>query len=161
MEFLIVFGIGLVLGLVFAFLSWMKNLGLKKEIRKLNETISMQAQAFTPAAAELEKLKEKKHNQAASIAILKQQPSQTEMSELRIICKAYRRMVAQAPGFAAAWQNAIDEAKREDDEENKGFRLVDTFSQIRQMFSGLLPSSKAKAALPDSNNTDDDNAQEK
>ena len=152
MEFLIVFAIGLIMGLIPAFIGWVRTWGLKRENRKLKEDMGtaaqLQVQAIADFKKQVEEDKEKIRILQTNIEILKRLPTHREMNELRIYAKCYRKLVETIPGFDAIWHKTIEEAKLEDEKENKGEKVIGTFTEIRHMFTGLFSSSKSTHSLP-------------
>ncbi len=52
--------------------------------------------------------------------MLKQKPTQGDLRELRQYAEACAMMTENAPGFAQAWQNCLDEIIKKEEEEKKG-----------------------------------------
>ena len=152
MEFLIVFAIGLIMGLIPAFISWLRIWGLKRENRKLKEDMGIAAQLQIQAIADFKKKAEEDKERIrvlkTNLEILKRVPTHQEMNELRIYAKCYRKLVETIPGFDATWHKAIEEAKLEEEKENNGEKVIGTFTELRHMFTGLFSSSKSSHALP-------------
>ena len=145
MEFLIVFAIGLIMGLIPAFIGWVRIWGLKRECDKLKKDLGtavyLQSQAVIAQQKQAEADKERIRILETNIEILKQEPSRQEMNELRIYARCYRKLAETVPGFDAIWHKTIEEAKLE--EENKGNRVIGAVTEIRHMFAGMLSSLKS------------------
>jgi Fe-S cluster assembly iron-binding protein IscA len=81
----------------------------------------------------LAKLKKENENLRISVQTLGQKPGRAEVRLLNIYDGALRRMMLKAPGFSSAWEIALQEAEREYEENEKGFKSI-----IKKVFGPSL-----------------------
>jgi hypothetical protein len=74
--------------------------------------------------SELEKLKKENENLRISVQTLGQKPGRAEVRLLNIYDGALRRMMLKAPGFSSAWEVALQEAEKEYEENERGFKSI-------------------------------------
>jgi len=117
MDILIVVGIVLLLMLVAWLPGFFKQLGLKKEIKVLNETASKQSEINVGGNVQLrnenDQLKKENENFRISLLSLRNKPSKTEVQTLYLYDAAICFMQMNAPGFSPAWGNALQQAEEE------------------------------------------------
>jgi hypothetical protein len=112
---------GLVIGLgvagYFWFAGWLRRRALVKEVASLKEHLHRQmeinAKGTDAQKKELEGLREKTENLRITNATLKQKPGHAEIELLATYERALRAMHSRAPGFGAAWEQALKEAEAE------------------------------------------------
>lgn len=118
------FVLGLLIGLAIALYilinGYCKQNALKKEIQKIKDHIVTTMDEHTLNVEKIKNLEESVNNQKVTIQILKEKPSQRELRELRQYAEACAMMTKNAPGFAQAWQNCLDEIAKKENEENEG-----------------------------------------
>ena len=83
--------------------------------------------------AELASLKSDNENLRISVQTLGQKPGRAEIRLLNIYDGALRKMMLKAPGFSSAWEIALQEAEREYEENEKGFKSI-----IKKVFGPSL-----------------------
>ena len=111
------FVIGLLIGLFFAFWTWVKY---STKVRRLEKHIITTMDTHTANTEKIKKLEEQINNQKVTIQMLKQKPTQRDLRELRQYAEACAMMTKNAPGIAQAWQNCLDEIIKKEIEEEKG-----------------------------------------
>jgi len=76
--------------------------------------------------AEMEALKKENENLRISVKTktLGQKPGRAELRQFNIYDNALRKMMLQAPGFSSAWESALQEAEREYEENESGFKNI-------------------------------------
>lgn len=144
---------GLLAGLVFAAWAFFSGLGakraLRREVRRLEEhcrtAAELSAKGTQTLKQEVEELKEKNKNLEISLAALKDKPDRAELQKLYVLDKAAALMAGRAPGFAPAWQAALQEAQAELDKTSTGL-----LPWIRRIVhpSIAATSGPAAASLP-------------
>jgi len=82
---------------------------------------------------DLEKLRKDNENLRVSVKTLGQKPGRAELRLLNIYDSALRKMMAKAPGFSPAWESALQEAEREYEENETGFKTI-----IKKVFGPSL-----------------------
>jgi tRNA A37 N6-isopentenylltransferase MiaA len=140
--YLLVFGGGLALGLVFAFLAWNNTRVALRERNKfkmmLGEKLEIEASATAKLKTELEALRKQNENLRIKVAELNQAPEKRLQRELEIYARTEKRLVATSPGFPAAWENAKRDASDELALEESGQSLP---QRIFQKFTALTSSA--------------------
>jgi hypothetical protein len=94
--------------------------------------------------ADLEKLKKDNENLRISVKTLGQKPGRAEIRLLNIYDGALRKMMLSAPGFSSAWEVALQEAEREYEENEIGFKSI-----IKKVFGPSLVQRSAITSQPD------------
>jgi len=74
--------------------------------------------------AEMESLKKENENLRISVKTLGQKPGRAELRQFNIYDNALRKMMLQAPGFSSAWESSLQEAEREYEENEAGFKNI-------------------------------------
>ena len=123
------------------FLSFIKSRfevsGYKKEIKEYKEHLNRQMKITNEGSknleADLENLKKENENLRISVQTLGQKPGRAELRLLNIYDAALRKMMMKAPGFSSAWELSLQEAEREYEENEKGFKSI-----IKKVFSPSL-----------------------
>jgi len=73
---------------------------------------------------EMEVLKKDNENLRISVKTLGQKPGRAELRQFHIYDNALRKMMLQAPGFSGAWENSLQEAEREYEDNEAGFKNI-------------------------------------
>jgi hypothetical protein len=73
---------------------------------------------------EIDGLKKDNENLRISVKTLGQKPGRAELRQFNIYDNALRKMMLQAPGFSSAWESALQEAEREYEENESGFKNI-------------------------------------
>ena len=111
------FVIGLLIGLFIALCVW---INYSTKVSRLEKHIITTMDTHTLNTEKIKKLEEQINNQKVTIQMLKQKPTQRDLRELRQYAEACAMMTKNAPGFAQAWQNCLDEIIKKEEEEEKG-----------------------------------------
>lgn len=126
-------GIGIAaFGLLLAGLTWIskvRSLGMRqKEIESLKDHLqtylSIHARGNEALSKEVEKLKKENENLRITVATLSNKPGRAELKLLQTWDRALKIMILRSPGFATAWETAIDEAKQEVEETETGVKAL-------------------------------------
>jgi len=120
------------------FLSYIKSRfeirGYKKELKEfqehLNRQMKISGEGSKNLEENLEKLRQENENLRISVKTLGQKPGRAEVRLLNIYDGALRKMMLNAPGFSGAWEANLQEAEREYEENEKGFKSI-----IKKVFS--------------------------
>jgi hypothetical protein len=136
--YLIVFGGGLALGLIFAFLAWNSARAGRKELKRfkilLGEKMELESSTSAQIKIELESLRKQNENLRIKVSELNQAPEKRIQREVEIYARAEKRLTETSPGFPAAWENAKREAQSEVIAEEAGQTLP---KRIFQKFTAL------------------------
>lgn len=100
----------------------------KKELKEYKEHLERQMK-ITDAGNktlvdEMNSLKKDNENLRISVKTLGQKPGRAELRQFNIYDTALRKMMLQAPGFSSAWESALQEAEREYEENETGFKQI-------------------------------------
>jgi hypothetical protein len=100
----------------------------KKELAEYKEHLERQMK-ITDAGNktlidEIKVLKKDNENLRISVKTLGQKPGRAELRQFNIYDTALRKMMLQAPGFSSAWESALQEAEREYEEQETGFKHI-------------------------------------
>ena len=100
----------------------------KKEIKEYKEHLNRQMKITNEGSKNLEKdlerFKKENENLRISVKTLGQKPGRSELRLLNIYDGALRKMMLKAPGFSSAWEVALQEAEKEYEENEKGFKSI-------------------------------------
>lgn len=106
----------------------------KKELQEFQEHLNRQmkitGEGTKNLETDLDKLKKENENLRISVKTLGQKPGRAEVRLLNIYDGALRKMMLNAPGFSGAWEASLQEAEREYEENEKGFKSI-----IKKVFS--------------------------
>jgi hypothetical protein len=117
--------VGWILATVKSYFSIRKYKNELKEYQEhLNRHIKISQEGDKSRENELAKLKMENENLRISVKTLGQKPGRAELRLLNIYDGALRKMMHQAPGFSSAWESALQEAEREYEESEKGFKSI-------------------------------------
>jgi chromosome segregation ATPase len=119
---------GLLIGLFFAFIFWVRSLfkirQLRAEIKKLREHMhtkfEIESEENERRKSDIEKLKQERDNLRNMLQVLNQKPGKLEIRQAQIYQKAVEIMFEKSPGFAPAWQITLKEAEEEMRSAEKG-----------------------------------------
>ncbi len=100
------------------------NSELKEFQEHLNRQMRLTSDGNKKAEDEIAELKRQNENLRISVQTLGQKPGHAEIRLLNIYDGALRRMMLKAPGFSSAWEMALQEAEREYEENEKGFKSI-------------------------------------
>lgn len=130
---------GLALGLFIALVTWLSQFSRKAELRRqisevkqqkedlaksLNTQMSITQRGAEEIQKELEELKKQNENLRITVSTLQQKPNRAEMRTLYLYDKAIHLMYQRAPGFAASWEEALQEAETEIRESETGIKAL-------------------------------------
>jgi len=100
----------------------------KKELKEYKEHLNRQMHITNEGSKnlekELERVKKESENLRVSVKTLGQKPGRAELRLLNIYDAALRKMMLKAPGFSSAWEVSLQEAEREYEENEKGFKSI-------------------------------------
>jgi hypothetical protein len=146
--------VGIVVGWFLSFIkSRFEVSSYKKEIKEYKEHLNRQMKITSEGnknlEVDLEKLKKENENLRISVQTLGQKPGRAELRLLNIYDAALRKMMMKAPGFSSAWEISLQEAEREYEENEKGFKGI-----IKKVFGPSLTqqtstTSEELTELPD------------
>ena len=109
----------------------------KKELEEYKEHLERQMRLTSEGSRNLEQelatIKSDNENLRISVQTLGQKPGRAEIRLLNIYDGALRKMMLKAPGFSSAWEVALQEAEREYEENEKGFKSI-----IKKVFGPSL-----------------------
>lgn len=114
------------------FISYIKSRfevsGYKKELKEYKDHLHRQMRITEEGSKSLEKelaqLKKDNENLRISVKTLGQKPGRAELRLLNIYDGALRKMMLKAPGFSSAWEVSLQEAEREYEDNEKGFKSI-------------------------------------
>ncbi len=114
------------------FISYIKSRfeisGHKRELKEYKEHLNRQMKITDLGnknlEQDLEKFKKENENLRISVKTLGQKPGRAELRLLNIYDGALRKMMLKAPGFSSAWEVALQEAEREYEDNEKGFKSI-------------------------------------
>nr|WP_321267964.1 hypothetical protein [uncultured Sulfurimonas sp.] len=100
----------------------------KKELKEYKEHLNRQMKITNEGSKNIEKeldqFKKENENLRVSVKTLGQKPGRAELRLLNIYDGALRKMMLKAPGFSSAWEISLQEAEREYEENEKGFKSI-------------------------------------
>jgi len=113
-------------------LSYLKSLLIirkhKKELVEYKEHLERQMKITDSGSKqmmeEMNELKKENENLRITVKTLGQKPGRAELRQFNIYDNALRKMMLQAPGFSSAWESALQEAEREYEENEAGFKNI-------------------------------------
>ena len=145
------FTLGLALGLFCAVLALWRLLAVKFDLRRfkqhLSDRIELEADSVKKAKSELDALRRENEQLRIRVQAFNERADWKAPRDLEVYARAEKRMFMISPGFAAAWENAKNEAFNELQSEDSGRSLP------KRVFSRLFGSSNndsspAREALP-------------
>ena len=133
---------GLSLGLLFFVLSAWGHFKTKRELKRyrkhLSDKLELEARQYEVIRKEKDAVTKENEHLRVSVQQLMEKPDQKVSRDLEILTRAEKRMMVQAPGFAAAWETAKAQAADELADEDAGKSLP------RRLFNRLFGSSSAR-----------------
>jgi hypothetical protein len=121
------FAWGLSLGLLFFFLSFWSHFKTKRELRRykkmLSDKLELEARQYESVRKEKETITKENENLRVRVQQMMEKPDQKVTRDLETFTRAEKRMMLQAPGFAAAWETAKAQASEELAAEDSGKSL--------------------------------------
>jgi len=117
---------GLALGLLFAFFTWKSAFAAKRNLKKenkrivseqkelqqhLNTQLKVNGEGNEVLQKKLEELREQNENLRVNMSTLQNKPGRAEARQLQVMENAVALMREQAPGFAQAWERAVQQAE--------------------------------------------------
>ena len=135
LTILIILG-GVALGWVLSYLKSLLTMRKhKKELAEYKAHLERQMKITDSGSKkmmdEMEALKKDNENLRISVKTLGQKPGRAELRQFNIYDNALRKMMLQAPGFSSAWESSLQEAEREYEENEAGFKNI-----IGKVFGG-------------------------
>ncbi len=133
------FAWGLALGLLFFFLSAFGHFKTKRELRRykklLSDKLELEARQYEVIRKEKESVTKENEHLRVRVQQLLEKPDAKITRDLETLTRAEKRMVLQAPGFAAAWETAKAQASEELASEDAGRSLP------KRLFNRLFGNS--------------------
>jgi hypothetical protein len=156
------FGIGLIVGLVaalgVALHAALRRRGLRRELATLREHLHRQMEITSAGQRtltdDLSTLRSQNENLRISLATLQRKPGRAELRALDVQERALRLLRARAPGFAQAWEGALQEAERELEKTDRG--LLPMIRRALRPASSRAPEPPASAPGAPPPGEDDD-----
>ena len=126
-------------GLVLVFFTWKSGLSARSNLRRenkriqgemkemqghLNTQLKINAAGNEKIEKEVSELKEVNETLRVNIAHLQSKPGKSELRQLQLTERAVSLMREQAPGFAAAWEQAMRQAEAEQEAAESGLRKL-------------------------------------
>ncbi|MGK0187902.1 MAG: hypothetical protein ACI9R3_003693 [Verrucomicrobiales bacterium] len=154
---------GLLLGLLIAGFSIWNHFKTKRELKRyqrhLSDKLELEAEQLEGLKQEREKVTKENENLRLRIGMLNEKPEHKQSRDLEIFTRAEKRMMINAPGFAAAWETAKADAAVDLEAEDRGRSLP------KRLFSRLLGTSaevieEQQPAPPKEGNTAEKPAEE-
>ena len=117
------FGVGLLIGLIVALFVLIimiirkaaENRANKKQLESLKNTLAtrmeIESAGVHQVKGDLETLKKENENMRITLSTLDQKAGRREMRQLQMYQIAVERLMVSSPGFAPAWQAAMNEAE--------------------------------------------------
>ncbi|MCU0526071.1 MAG: hypothetical protein MUF72_14720 [Elainella sp. Prado103] len=142
MEFDIrIFGAGLGVGMLIALSVWVNKwrsgAASRKQMEELKQHLQTQmsitAKGYEELQQELKRLKQENENLRVTVSTLSNKPGRAELKTLQIWDKALRLMIVNSPGFAPAWEVALNEASKDMQDTETGVKAL-----VRKVFP-MLP----------------------
>jgi hypothetical protein len=145
---------GLLLGLLIAGFSIWNHMKTKRELKRyqrhLSDKLELEARQLEGLKNEREKLMKENENLRLRVGMLNEKPDQRQTRNLEILNRAEKRMMINAPGFAAAWETAKSDAASDLEAEDRGSSLP------KRLFSRLLGTTNdhSEESVDSSTNTE-------
>ncbi len=120
---------GVVAGYIISYIkSRFEVAGIRGELKEYQEHLHRQMRLTADGSKnledKLEQLKQENENLRISVQTLGQKPGRAEIRLLNIYDGALRKMMLNAPGFSSAWEISLQDAEREYEENEKGFKAI-------------------------------------
>jgi hypothetical protein len=124
--FLIGLGIGLVPFVISLIVNARNKNRHKKEMQKIRQMVTqkmdLESESLSQMKSEIQTLKAQNENLRVSLRSMSQKATRKEMTRLQIYERGIEIMSLKAPGFAPAWQTALQESEEEFDKIFFGFK---------------------------------------
>ncbi len=138
---------GLLLGLLAAFILWVRSIikvrTLHGDIRKLRGHLQTKFEIESAEnerrKEEMNQLRQERDNLRNMIQVLNQKPNKQEIRQAQVYQKAAEIMFEKSPGFAPAWQITLREAEEEMRNAEKG--IIPFFKRITSSSPAAAPAS--------------------
>jgi hypothetical protein len=138
------FAWGLCLGLLFFALSAWAHFKTKRELARyrkhLSDKLELEARQIEMIRKDKESLTKENEHLRVRVQQLMDKPDQKIARDLEILARAEKRLMVQAPGFAAAWEAAKSSAADELSGEDAGKSLP------RRIFNRLFGTGSVREA---------------
>ncbi|THB78753.1 MAG: hypothetical protein D6B25_03375 [Desulfobulbaceae bacterium] len=139
------FAKGLILGLVFCIVIYIRGFLRRKELAKevdrlrahLHTKLEIDSSENERRKAELDRLKQERDNLRITVQSLNQKPGRKEIRQYFVYQTALDIMFEKAPGFAPAWQITLKEAEGLFEKSEKG---------VVPLLKRLMPTTPDKQA---------------
>ncbi|SFV75318.1 hypothetical protein MNB_SM-3-338 [hydrothermal vent metagenome] len=123
----------------------------KKELKEFQNHLNRQMKITNEGSKNLEKelntLKKENENLRISVTTLGQKPGRAELRLLNIYDSALRKMMLKAPGFASAWEVALQEAEESYKDNETGYKSI-----INKVFGPSI-TQKSEVSTEDNKET--------
>ncbi len=124
LGFIIGISIGLVILLYAAFRFHLSKRSLEEKVaesekkaqdlrKMLQDRMELENEGLAKLKAECEDLKKRNDNLRISLEVLAQKPGRKELQRLDVMSRAVERLTVENPGFATAWQIAMNKSEEE------------------------------------------------
>lgn len=124
--FLIGLGIGLIPFVISLIIIARNKNRHKKEMQKIRQMVTqkmdLESESLSQMKSEIQTLKAQNENLRVSLRSMSQKATRKEMTRLQIYERGIEIMSLKAPGFAPAWQTALQESEEEFDKIFFGFK---------------------------------------
>lgn len=134
---------GFALGFLFFVLSFIAHWKTKRELHRyqkhLSDKLELEARQYEQVRQEKDTLARENENLRLRIGQLTEKPDQKILRDIEVLVRAEKRMMINAPGFAAAWETAKADASRELDAEERGKSIP------KRLFTRLFGNGAAGA----------------
>jgi predicted small secreted protein len=124
--FLIGLGIGLIPFVISLIIIAHNKNRHKKEMQKIRQMVTqkmdLESESLSQMKSEIQTLKAQNENLRVSLRSMSQKATRKEMTRLQIYERGIEIMSLKAPGFAPAWQTALQESEEEFDKIFFGFK---------------------------------------
>lgn len=143
------FAVGLAAGLGVAFRGWLAARSKRRELEEqardlkshLHRQMEITGEGNRALRDELEELRKQNENLRITVRTLQNKPDRSELRTLHVYDRAVHILNVEAPGFAPAWERAVEKAEQEVQETETGLRAL-----VRRVFRSALPSGDAEPA---------------
>lgn len=138
------FAAGLLITLAVLVSGWWKRRSLVRDIERLRSHLHTQMEISHEGTdklrKDLEALRSQNENLRITLQTWQQKPGRAEQKNLQIYDRAVRSILATTPGFAIAWEAALEKAERDVAAADQGFVAF-----AKRL---ILPSRSAVLELP-------------
>ena len=146
------FVLGLLVGVLGCLFVWVRShlarRALLRELEDLKRSLFTKLKIETKAQvqldSDLDELRRQNENLRIMVASLQQKPGRAELRQLLVLDRALHMMLANAPGFAPAWEEVLKQAEREVRESETGLSAFVRKAFVTQ-FSPARPTPVIEA----------------